>query len=86
MSEGRAGIAGRVVSIVTLGALVALSAKLAMAPFNGTHGAEDCAKAYATARTHVDSIAVDFKSYRDGDVTQRCGYGTSASQVRAEVP
>lgn len=83
MSEG---IAGRVMSIAILGALVVLSTKLALAPFNGAHDAEDCAKAYAKARTHVDSIAVDFKSYRDGDVTQRCGYGTSASQVRAEVP
>ncbi len=83
MSEG---IAGRVMSIAMLGALVALSTKLALAPFNGAPGAEDCAKVYAKARTHVDSIAVDFKSYRDGDVTQRCGYGALDAQARAEVP
>lgn len=78
MSEG---LAGRAASIVILFALVALSAKLALAPINGTGNVDGCVRAYAKAHTHVDTIAVDFKSYPAGGTTQRCGYGVSVGQV-----
>lgn len=68
--------ATRTVSALVLAGLVVLSVKLALAPFNGTGDVDGCAKAYAKARTRVDTVAVDTKSYPDAKirgVNRRCG-------------
>lgn len=69
-------VATRTVSALVLIALVALSVKLALAPFNGTTDSDGCARAYAKARTRVDTIAVDTKSFPDAHIrglNRRCG-------------
>lgn len=48
-------------------AIVVLGAGLALAPFHHVHTADECRAAYAKARTHADTVAVDFKPLRDGD-------------------
>ena len=68
--------ATRTVSLLVLAGLVALSVKLALAPFNGTGDVDGCAKAYAKARSRVDTVAVDTKSYPDAHIRglmRRCG-------------
>ena len=55
-------------------AIAAISAKLALAPFHDVLTADDCRAAYAKARTHAETVAVDFKPFDEGDrsVNTRC--------------
>jgi hypothetical protein len=61
-------------SAVLVLAMVALVTKLVLAPFHHVYTADECRAAYAEARTSMDSIAVDFKPFDDGDnaVDTRC--------------
>jgi hypothetical protein len=44
-------------------ALTALGARLAFAPIHSVRTAAECARAYAEARTHADTLSVDMLSY-----------------------
>lgn len=66
----------RVAAAALLVAIVALVAKLALSPYHRVHTAEECHAALAVARTRVDSIAVSFKPFDDGNrgVDLRCSH------------
>ena len=54
---------------------VVLVGRLALAPVHGVHTAAECDRAYASAQTRTDSIAVDFLSFPDPagrQITRRC--------------
>ncbi len=63
-------------------AITAITAKLALAPFHDVYTADECRAAYARARTHAETIAVDFTPFDDHDnsVDTRC---SSVRYVRA---
>lgn len=62
------------IAVALLAALVAVVATLALSPYHHVHTAEECRAAYAAARTRMDSIAVSFKPFDDGNsaVDSRC--------------
>jgi hypothetical protein len=72
----RHGFIERGLALAALLALIALSYRLMHAPIHGVHGAADCARLYAEARTHEQMISADNVSYQDParpGVDMRCG-------------
>jgi hypothetical protein len=63
-------------SIVVLLALVAFLYGLAQAPMHGVRDVAECDRAYAKAKSRMDTIAVDHTSFRDTSGRRyrgRCG-------------
>ena len=63
-----------IAAVIVFG-LVLLVGSLAVAPVHGVHTAAECDRAYASAQTRTDSIAVDFLSFPDAagrQITRRC--------------
>jgi hypothetical protein len=65
-------------------ALAVLAARLALAPIHGVRSAAACARAYAAARTHADTVSADLLTYRDpagrsAGRRRRCGDGRVAT-------
>ena len=64
-------------AVALLLALVALASRLVFAPIHGARSAAACARAYAAARTHADTVSADRLSYPDpagpGGRRRRCG-------------
>ena len=59
---------------VLLLALTVLGARLALAPIHGVRTVAECAREYAGARTHGDTVSVDMLSYPDSPGGRRlCG-------------
>lgn len=71
------------IAVTLLAAIVAVVAKLALSPYHHVHTAAECKAAYAAARTHMDSIAVSFKPFDDGNnsVDTRCSSVLAAGAV-----
>jgi hypothetical protein len=64
------------IAVAVLLALAVLSYRLVLGPIHAVHDAAGCARAYARARTHADTLSVDFLSYPDPagrPVALRCG-------------
>ena len=61
-------------AVLLMAAIVVLSVKLALAPYHRVYSAKECEAAYARARTHTETIAVDFKPFddRNNAVDTRC--------------
>ena len=55
-----AGYGAAVALLLTLGVLIV---RLALAPIHGTRSAAACARAYAAARTHADTMSADLLTY-----------------------
>ena len=50
--------------VVLWGVILALGARLALAPIHpGVRTAAECARGYAAARTHADTVSADLVSY-----------------------
>ena len=62
-------------AVALLLALAALGARLALAPIHAARNAAACVRAYAAARTHADTVSVDWRSYADSAAgrRRRCG-------------
>jgi len=62
-------------AVALLLALAVLAARLALAPIHAAPNAEACARAYAAARTHADTVSTDLLSYADSAAhrRRRCG-------------
>ena len=52
-------------SVVVLLALGTLFYELAVAPMHGVSSKAECVRAYAKAKSHADTISVDFTSFPD---------------------
>jgi hypothetical protein len=52
-------------AVVVLLVLTILAARLTFAPIHGASSAAGCARAYAAARTHADTVSADLLSYGD---------------------
>ena len=67
--------AGVAASVLLVAALVAVVAKLALAPFYQRYDKNQCLLAYARARTRTETTAVDLHPYRSplGGSNPRCG-------------
>ena len=62
MTVRKASVAASVVVLLALGALFY---ELAVAPMHGVSSMAECAQAYAKAKTHADTLSVDFTSFPD---------------------
>lgn len=71
------------IAVTLLAVIVAVVAKLALSPYHHVHTAAACRAAYAAARTHMDSVAVSFKPFDDGNrsVDTRCGSVLAVREV-----
>lgn len=73
-------IAGAILLLVVI---VAIVGKLALSPYHHVHTAAECRAAWAAARTHMDSVAVSFKPFDDGNnsVDTRCSSVLTVREV-----
>jgi hypothetical protein len=73
----------RLAAALLLVAIIALVGTLALSPYHEVHTAEECRAAYAAARSRVDSIAVSFKPFDDGNraVDTRCSHVLTVREV-----
>lgn len=65
----RLALVGSVGIALVIGVLVS---KLALAPFWDRYNAEECRKAYAEARTRMDTVKVDFRPSGSSRSRSRC--------------
>ena len=67
--------AGVAASVLLVAALVAVVAKLALAPFYQRYDTRQCRQAYAEAHTHAETTVVDMHPYgaRHESRNLRCG-------------
>jgi hypothetical protein len=65
-------------SVVVLLALGTLFYQLAVAPMHSVSSRAECAREYAKAKTHADTISVDFTSFPDTSGARNRCYVTRA--------